>query len=116
MNIAERIFERLNELKMSQTEFSEKTGIKMSTMSEWKKKGTNPSSEKIMPICLALDVSPEWLLSGAERKGRNSSISSTYIIDKDSEMGLLIDAYSDLDHDMRQRLLGYAEALREYNS
>ena len=36
-----------------------------STISEWKKKKTNPLSEKIMPICEALEVTPEWLLSGS---------------------------------------------------
>ena len=37
MTISERIFEKLKGLSMSQKEFSEKTGIKQSTISEWKK-------------------------------------------------------------------------------
>ena len=57
MTISERIFEKLNELSMSQKEFSEKTGINQSTISEWKKNHTNPTSE--------------WLLSGIDKKGDN---------------------------------------------
>ncbi|XME02315.1 helix-turn-helix domain-containing protein [Lachnospiraceae bacterium C1.1] len=62
MTISERIFERLAQLSMTQKKFSEKTGIQPSTISEWKKNKTNPSSEKIMPICEALGVTPYWLL------------------------------------------------------
>ena len=68
MTISERIFERLRQLSMTQKEFAESSGIQQSTISEWKKKKTNPSSDKILAICKTLDVSPEWLLSGVDRK------------------------------------------------
>ena len=64
MTISDRIFERLRQLNISQKEFSEETGISQSTISEWKSKGTNPTSEKIMIICNVVNVTPEWLLSG----------------------------------------------------
>ena len=38
MTIGDRIFERLGEIGMTQKEFSEKTGIPQSTISEWKSK------------------------------------------------------------------------------
>ena len=63
MTISERIFERLRQLFLSQKEFAELTGIKQSTVSEWKKNKTNPSSDKILDICRVLDVSPEWLIA-----------------------------------------------------
>ncbi len=69
MTISDRIFEKLNEIEMSQKTFSEKTGISQSTISEWKSKRTNPTSEKIMIICSVLSVTPEWLLSGIENTG-----------------------------------------------
>ena len=68
MTISERIFEKLAQMGMTQKQFSESTGILQSTISEWKKKKTNPTSEKIMVICKVLDVTPEWLLSGIEKK------------------------------------------------
>ena len=64
MTISDRIFERLQQLSISQKEFAGKAGIQQSTISEWKKNKTNPSSDKILAICKALDVTPEWLLSG----------------------------------------------------
>ena len=57
MTIGDRIFARLKETGMTQKEFSENTGISQSTISEWKSKRTNPTSEKIMIIgirCLTL--------------------------------------------------------------
>ena len=72
MTVSEKIFSRLDQLQMSQKEFSEKTGILPSTISEWKKK-TNPLSEKIMPICGALGVTPEWLLSEEDSDGSSEA-------------------------------------------
>ena len=42
MYIRDRIFQKLEELNMTQKEFSEKTGIPQSTISDWRKKKTNP--------------------------------------------------------------------------
>lgn len=111
MSISERIFERLKQLSMTQKEFAEKTGIKQSTISEWKKKGTNPSSDKILAICKALDVSPEWLLSGvdgAASRGRNQGY---YTVDMHTDTGHLIEEYNTLNKAQRDRVLGYVEAL-----
>ena len=66
MIISERIFDKLRRISMTQKEFSDRTGIKQNTISEWKKRKTNPSSDKIMSICEVLKVTPEWLLSGIE--------------------------------------------------
>ena len=55
MTISERVFYRLNEIGMSQKEFSEQTGIAPSTISEWKSKRTNPTSEKIMIMCKVVE-------------------------------------------------------------
>lgn len=110
MTISERIFEKLKGLSMSQKEFSEKTGIKQSTISEWKKNHTNPTSDKIMIICKVLDVAPEWLLSGIEKKGERRSNVDWFIVDKDTELGFIISEYNSMDIDTRNRLLGYIDA------
>ena len=57
MTIRDRIFDKLDELNITQKEFSEKTGIAQSTVSDWRKKRTNPTADKIMVICKVLDVS-----------------------------------------------------------
>jgi transcriptional regulator with XRE-family HTH domain len=48
MLIRDRIFEKLAEMNMTQKEFSKRTGIPETTVSDWRKKRTNPTSEKIM--------------------------------------------------------------------
>ena len=110
MTISERIFERLAQLSMTQKQFSEKTGILPSTISEWKKNKTNPSSEKIMPICEALDVTPEWLLSGIDPAGSREESRDYYTIKKSTDMGRLIAYYNLLEPAFRERMMGYAEA------
>ena len=111
--ISERIFEKLNDIGMTQKEFCRRTGILQSTVSEWKKRHTNPSSDKIMVICSVLDVSPEWLLSGTEVKSGYRNQVDWYVLDKESEAGLIVTAYNKLDAKSRARVAGYLDALCE---
>ena len=111
MTISDRIFERLKQVHMSQKTFAESTGISQSTISEWKSKRTNPTSEKIMIICEVLDVSPEWLLSGADNRGTRSNDLPRFVVDRESELGIIIETYHKLDGHQRDRLMGYLEAL-----
>lgn len=114
MTIRERIFKRLEELKMTQKEFAEKTGISQSAISEWKAKKTNPTADKIMIICNVLDVSPEWLLSGVDKEGTRGNDMKMIVLDKASDEGELIMSYKKLNQDARARLLGYMYALNEH--
>ncbi len=110
MPISERIFERLRQLSMTQREFADKAGIQQSTISEWKKNKTNPSSDKILAICKALDVSPEWLLSGvdpAKNRGKNQTY---YTVDLSTDSGILVTEFNKLDKQERDRILGYVAA------
>ena len=111
--ISNRIFELLKERKMSQKEFAQRTGIAESTISDWKKKKTNPVSDKILIICEVLGVTPYELLSGAEHTGVRSRENITYVIDKGTELGTLVEIYQGLDGDRQRKLLGYMEALAE---
>ncbi len=110
MTISERIFERLEQLDMTQKELSKRTGIKETAISEWRKKKTNPSSEKIMPICEALNVTPEWLLSGIDAAGSRKDHMDYFIVNKDTEIGKLITCYNELAPSFRERVMGYAQA------
>lgn len=62
MIISERIFKIMGEKNITQLELSKITGIGQSCISDWKTKKTNPSADKIMIICAALEVTPEELL------------------------------------------------------
>lgn len=111
--ISDRIFELLKEKGMSQKEFAESTGIAESSISDWKKKRTNPVSDKILIICEVLDVSPYELLSGAEHTGTRSRITDTYVLSKGTELGMLVENYQKLEPEQQKRLLGYMDALRQ---
>ena len=81
MYIRDRIFQKLDELDMTQKGFSEKTGIPQSTISDWRKKKINPTAEKVMIICKVLDVTPQWLLSGIEAQGDRGNPQKWFAID-----------------------------------
>ncbi len=111
MTVRDRIFAKLDEMNMTQKEFSKRTGIPETTVSDWRKKRTNPMAEKIMIICKVLDVTPEWLLSGVEQEKTRSNPVDWYAIDANTDSGKLIACFNSMDNGLQQRLLGYAEAL-----
>ena len=91
MTVGQRVFELLKQKGMTQKEFSERTGIATTTISDWRKKNTNPGSDKILLICAALEVTPEYLLSGVSEdsdRGRNKEY---IVIPQNTEERLLIE-------------------------
>ena len=111
--VSDRIFELLKEKKMTQKEFAQRTGIAESSISDWKRKRTNPVSDKILIRCEVLEVTPYELLSGAEHTGSRSRDNNTYVISKGTEIGMLVESYQKLNPDMQKRLMGYLEALKQ---
>ncbi|NLG04899.1 MAG: helix-turn-helix transcriptional regulator [Clostridia bacterium] len=111
MTISENIFLLLKERGMTQKEFSEQTGIAQSAISDWKRKKTNPVSNKILTICEVLDVSPYELLSGTKDEGTRSRKDNYWVIDKSTELGVMIEHFQSLDMKDKGRLLGYLNAL-----
>ncbi|MCR5106529.1 MAG: helix-turn-helix domain-containing protein [Lachnospiraceae bacterium] len=109
MLISERIFLLLEEKNISQKDFSSRTGIAQSTISDWKRKKTNPASDKIMIICDVLNVSPYELLSGAE--GKNINKLDYVMIDKRSDDYKFIERYRKLSGGKKNRVKGYIQAL-----
>ena len=111
MIISERIFKVLSEKEMSQKEFSDRTGIACSTISDWKRKKTNPSADKIIDICSVLDVTPEQLLTG---KGIDYVVENEALSD-----GLtlierqLVSDYKGMKYEQQKRLLEYIKALKK---
>ena len=113
MTISERIFELLEKQGMSQKEFSEKTGIAQSSISDWKRKKTNPVSDKILIICNVLNVSPYELLGGTDVVGTRSNPSEFILVEKNSEIGESLMTFYSLDREKQGRILGYMKALSE---
>lgn len=110
MTISEKIFELIKERGMTQKEFSEATGIAQSTISDWKRKKTNPASDKIMIICDVLGVDPIELLSGTE--GENFKQPEYLQIDKNSAEYEIVESYRNMDPRTQARIKGYIDALR----
>lgn len=113
MTISEKIFDLLREQGMSQKEFSERTGIAQSSISDWKRKKTNPVAEKILVICQVLGVTPYELLGDTDGVGRRSNPSEMILINKDSEVGQMVIEFLAMDKGLQGRILGYMRALRE---
>ena len=95
MTIGEKVRELIAERGMTQKEFSEKTGIPQSTISDWKNKKLNPASDKIAIICEVLAVDPGVLLSGTS--GLKYAGESILHIDKGSMEYELLSEYQKLD-------------------
>ena len=116
MIISERIFKLLEEKNMSQNAFAKQVGLANSTISDWKTKKTNPSADKIMDICIVLEVSPEQLLTG---KGIDEN-DTEYKPKKAKEEPELSKADIRIIKDIhamkdaqRKRLMKYMEALKQ---
>ena len=109
MEIYEKIFKKLEELHMSQTELARKTGIATSTISDWKRKKTNPSADKILKICEVLHITPNELLAeGTVHDGRTDYV---FALNRDEEV--VLESFRSLESRQKERLLGYMTALKE---
>lgn len=109
MLISDRIYNYMKEKNISQLEFAKRTGISQSTVSDWRRKGTNPSADKIMIICDVLGVTPYDLLMDAETKNKKIYREVDYVmVDKDSDEYQLIEMYRSIDEKQKNRFLHYA--------
>ena len=116
MLISERILKMLQEKNMTQAEFAKQAGIATSTVSEWKKKKTNPSADKIMDICSVLEITPEQLLSG---RGIDSREETEALLSKDGITPIewkIINDYHEMKEEQKERLLKYIEALKQIDT
>ena len=113
MTVGQRIFYLLEEKKMTQVEFSKRTGIATTTISDWRKKNTNPGSEKIMQICAALEVTPEYLLSGVCEDSDRGKAVDYMVIPQGTEERELLELFNEMQWLERTRLLEYAKKLSE---
>ncbi|MBQ9050163.1 MAG: helix-turn-helix domain-containing protein [Lachnospiraceae bacterium] len=98
---------------MTQVEFSKRTGIATTTISDWRKKNTNPGSEKIMQICAALEVTPEYLLSGVCEDSDRGKAVDYMVIPQGTEERELLELFNEMQWLERTRLLEYAKKLSE---
>ena len=103
MKIYEKIFARLDELNISQTELSRRTGIATSTISDWRKKQINPQADKLWSICKALDMSLVELL--CDEEGTEHTVFMDYVTDEKH----MIELFRQSDTESRRRIISYLE-------
>ena len=66
--IIQRILLLLDEKSLKMADLCRYLGINTSTMTNWKKRNTDPPAKYIFPICEFLNVDCEFLLSGQHKK------------------------------------------------
>ena len=114
MTISERILKVLKDRNMTQAEFAKQVGIATSTISEWKKRKTNPTADKIMDICNVLQITPEQLGKGIEDE-ENITVTSRESCFTPYDIQLVQD-YHGLKEEQQKRLMAYMEALKKIQS
>lgn len=116
MTISERILKVLKDRNMTQAEFAKQVGIATSTISEWKKRKTNPTADKIMDICSVLQITPEQLLTGKGIEDEeNITVTSRESCFTPYDIQLVQD-YHGLKEEQQKRLMAYMEALKKIQS
>lgn len=116
MTISERILKVLKDRNMTQAEFAKQVGIATSTISEWKKRKTNPTADKIMDICNVLQITPEQLLTGKGIEDEeNITVTSRESCFTPYDIKLVQD-YHGLKEEQQKRLMAYMEALKKIQS
>ena len=116
MTISERILKVLKDRNMTQAEFAKQVGIATSTISEWKKRKTNPTADKIMDICNVLQITPEQLLTGKGIEDEeNITVTSRESCFTPYDIQLVQD-YHGLKEEQQKRVMAYMEALKKIQS
>lgn len=103
--VYEKIFELIQSKGMTQKEFSSRTGISESTISDWKHKKFNPGADKIPIICAVLNISADELFEIDEMTNNRYYLSD--------EEKLIIDSFRKAKGEEKKHLLSYAK-LKEH--
>lgn len=101
---------------MTQVEFAKQVGIATSTISEWKKKKTNPAANKIMNICNVLQITPEQLLTGKGIEDEEEIAAASPESRFTPYDIQLIEDFHGLKEEQQKRLVAYMEALKKIES
>lgn len=84
-------------------------GISQSTISDWKRKKTNPSADKILKICEILHVTPYELLSERDEAIINNI---DHLVALNDEEAVVLEGFRNLEKRKKERFLGYLAALQ----
>ena len=68
MTLGERLLECRTNIGMSQEKLAEKVGVSRQTISKWETNQSTPEFDKILPLCEALGITPEELITGEKNQ------------------------------------------------
>lgn len=111
MIISERIFYVMEQKKITQLEFSRRTGIATSSISDWKKKKTNPKADCLLSICDALEITPEQLLTGKGIDPEYKDADMDYEVTR-ADIKILKQIHG-LGNEQYKRMIAYLKALQK---
>ena len=69
MTVGQRIFELLDKKGMSQKEFSIRTGIATTTISDWRKKNTSKRGQTMDYVVIPKDTEERWVIDTFGKMG-----------------------------------------------
>ena len=102
MTLHERIKEKMHQLNLNKAELARKTNIPYSTIDNWFKRNSYPSSDTIKILAVALNTSSEWLITGTETI---SAPTSNLLEDEQ----LLLQHYNQCNQEGKNRIMEQAE-------
>lgn len=100
-NIGDRISDKLSELKMSQKELSQITGLSTNAISQYVRNLRVPDTSSIYKIAQALNVSIEWLLVGNANSQNTSNENSAFILNNNAEIHM-IEMFRTFNEDIKE--------------
>ncbi|MBQ8349840.1 MAG: helix-turn-helix domain-containing protein [Ruminococcus sp.] len=113
MSIINRIIQIMDKKHLNQSELCNKLGIRDSTFSTWKTRGTDPPAKYILLICEYLNVSADYLL-GKEEK--NTNIINSYNEKQfDETIKQVSEAFSKLSFSDKTKVMSLIAELSEKN-
>jgi transcriptional regulator with XRE-family HTH domain len=105
MTVSQRILEVMQEKHITQKKLADYTGISTSAISDWKKKGTNPSVDKIVAISECLGVSVDYLLGRTDDPNSTQQTNNSDVHNnKNSNISVNQHNNSDIDGVSREML------------
>lgn len=107
MSVSERIIKRREELGFSQTELAKRAGLKPPAISQYESGARSPSYEALIKLSNALNVSADFLMSGAE-------LNSDVINDK--TVKILLKVIQSFSNEQKELLLDYAKFVAKSHS
>lgn len=111
--IIQRVISLLDEKSLKMVDLCRYLGINTSTMTNWKKRGTDPPAKYIFPICEFLNVDCEFLLTGKEKHANSISMKNSLTSGDKEWLSLIHRLPEKKQIEFKSKIEGYLECYEE---